>query len=365
VDGAAYPIPAPNGYTEIPVTVPLPAGSHSFVWNYHQDTGAGIAILRNIVVVGAADGIATLTDLVPCPAGQYSFDPSDSHCSLCTAGSYSGDAATACALCAENTYNPGEGQAECLPCGEGSFTEGPGKSRCVTDCTYFIGGKTYDLTNIGSVTAYDKQRQLFHINVCDVAGDYCPNSFVCIERGNGTYVEVGNSFRLVETNTSAVAKRDVNQSPFTIYFEHGTTNGCPAAGASTEIQFQCDPSGTTAGTPTFIEEDNCVYLFYWQTIYACPVCTEADYQIVKGVCDGSHRQISKTRINDCNGPLTVSVPDESCSAREFPTGAVVAVVVVFVVVVAVAAFIVWRNRRLAQRYNALIEETRSNNSGAL
>jgi len=75
-----------------------------------------------------------------------------------------------------------------------------------------------------------------------------------------------------------------------------------------------------------------------------------------GVCDGNRRQISRTRVSLCNGPLAQPFLYEKCSSHEFPTGAVVAVVVVFVVVVAVAGFIIWRNRRLSQRYNALVEE---------
>jgi len=213
------------------------------------------------------------------------------------------------------------------------------------------------------VTSFDNNRQVYYINICDVVGGSCPNSHVCVLLNDGSYVEIGDSFRLVEPNRNSsepVRTRAANQSPFSIYFEHGSTVDCPnAAGASTQIQFECDPTATST-SPTFITEDDCVYRFYWQTIYACPVCTESDYNVVTGVCDGSSRQISKTRINQCNGPLTVDVPDESCSSHEFPTGAVVAVVVVFVVVVAVAAFIIWRNRRLAQRYNSLVEETRSN-----
>jgi len=272
-------------------------------------------------------------------------------------------------VCDKNYYNPSSGQSGCLPCGEGSYTEEQGSQRCVTDCSYDIAGKTYDLTQTGGVTAYDNNRQLYYINVCDVVGGSCPNSHVCLEMSNGTYIELGNSFRLVEANTTQTTPvgrtRDASGSPFSIYFEHGSTYNCPDSnGASTQIQFQCDTTATST-TPTFIEESDCVYKFYWQTIYACPVCADSDYQTVTGVCDGSRRQISKTRINQCNGPLTINVPDEGCSAREFPTGAVVAVVVVFVVVVAVAAFIVWRNRRLAQQYATLMEETRSVNSGNL
>lgn len=86
-----------------------------------------------------------------------------------------------------------------------------------------------------------------------------------------------------------------------------------------------------------------------------------DYTIVRGVCSGGKRSMSKTRIGSCNGEAFISLPHEKCSGREVNLAVILVVVFVLVAVVAVAAFIFFRNRRLSAQYNALVEETRSSN----
>lgn len=71
--------------------------------------------------------------------------------------------------------------------------------------------------------------------------------------------------------------------------------------------------------------------------------------------------MSKTRVSPCNGEAFISLANEKCSGREVNLAVILVVVFVLVAVIAVAAFIFFRNRRLAAQYASLVEETRSAN----
>jgi len=343
-------------FAEVPVSIPLPAGSYDFVWNYHQEFGTfGVATVRNLILVGDVSGNATLASLVPCPLGQYAQDPSDPQCTLCPPGSFaSSNASTGCSVCPLNTANFIYGQSQCQTCSVGTYTKQQGSQSCVTDCVFspFAGStQTFNLTTLPTTSIYDASRRLYYINVCQPIGNVCPDAYVCVENLDGTFDEIGNSVRVIPQNASSLA-------PFSLAFDNGpATAQCPN-GTSTLVQFQCDPTANP-GYPTLVSDQGCVYTFNWLSIASCPVCSDADYQTVTGVCEGGNRQISKTRLSQCNGPSSIAVPSEGCSAAEFPTGAIVGVVIAFVVVVAIAGVIIWRNRRLSQQYNSLRERSNS------
>lgn len=60
----------------------------ALLWNYHQDSNVGIAVLRNIEILSEQDAPATVGQLVPCPAGYYSNNANDLSCSVCAPGEY-------------------------------------------------------------------------------------------------------------------------------------------------------------------------------------------------------------------------------------------------------------------------------------
>jgi len=177
---------------------------------------------------------------------------------------------------------------------------------------------------------------------------------VCHTYSYGTTLDLGRVFSFVGNNGSIDA-------PFSLSYSHGTTGQCTNSnGATTTINFICAPN-SGASSPTFVQQstDYCTYIFNWETYAACPVCTDSDYTTVVGTCSGGVRQVSKTRANNCNGPMQIIIPSQGCSATEFPSGAVAGVVVAFAAVTVTAGGVVWRNRVISRRYANLMDESRS------
>lgn len=366
VDGNIAQIPVPSSASaSVTVTYPLVVGYHELYWNYHQEGASGLATLSNIIVVGMQDGIGTLSSLYPCPAGQYSSDPTLPQCHICSAGYYSTPASTSCTPCPVNTFNTQQGMGSCVPCGQGSYTKSNASTDCITGCIYNIGSQTYNLTTLGNASVFNagSMNSYYKIDVCSVFPDdfifprTCIGAHVCQYYFDGIKLDLGRNLRIVVNNVST-------DTPFSIYFENGESEECSntTAGTTTIVNFACNPTSGES-TPQFLSKsaDLCTYQFYWENYAACPVCTDSDYQIVTGVCSGSHRQISKTRINNCNGPLSIAQPSTSCSATEIPSGAIAGIVVVFGAVVGVSGVTLWRNRVMSRRYANLMEESRSNN----
>lgn len=368
IDEYLTPLPLPPTATApLTVTYPLTTGYHELTWVYHQEGGPGLATLKNLIIVGLHNGQGTLSQPYPCPGGTFSTDPKATSCTECPAGSYSTPGSTACTLCPINTYSTNSGSATCTPCGQGSTTANAiGSTYCTTTCVFDIAGKLFNLTTLGNFSIYTSatgiNRNFFELDVCSTLGNdlsfprTCVGNHICQVYFDGVKLDVGRSFRVVPNNVSS-------DTPFSIYFEHGQTSLCSnSSGATTIINFACNPT-SGASAPIFVQQsaDYCTYQFYWQHYAACPVCTTNDYTTVLGTCSGSRRQVSSTRVNNCNGAFSLPSPTQSCSSTEFPTGGVVATVVVFAAVVSGAGVVVWRNRVMARRYATLMEDSRSSN----
>eukprot|EP00026_Physarum_polycephalum_P010080 Phypoly_transcript_10230.p1 GENE.Phypoly_transcript_10230~~Phypoly_transcript_10230.p1 ORF type:complete len:420 (+),score=51.74 Phypoly_transcript_10230:163-1260(+) len=355
IDSITIPIEVPQDASqEVTVTVPVPVGMHSLVWNYHQEAATGWARLNNISLVGVDQGVGAIS--VPCTAGLYSEDPHSKNCSFCPPGTFSPLlGSNKCAECPADTYNPREGMTECQQCDLGSTSNTTKSTQCYTTCQFTIGDDMYNLTGLpGTVTVYDRQRNQYLINVCGNVGDQCPRSHSCIIEVDNSVIETGNSFRFIPDPDNSTV------TPFSIAFEHGDL--CPGANIqrSTVINFECEVEQTTS-IPEYEEEINCSSIFTWRSFSACRKCIDSDYTTITGACNNGHRAVSKMRTMPCNGPVSTFVKNEKCSGQEFPRAAIIVIVIVFVAIVAVAGFIFFRNRRLAQRYASLVEETRVNN----
>lgn len=128
------------------------------------------------------------------------------------------------------------------------------------------------MANLSTVNVYDPRSQLyFYINICGLVGGDCA-SHVCAKGPNG-FTDIGKALKVVEIAPNST-KRASTASSYSIYFENGDSTDCPeGVTASTQIQFVCDPN-TISSSPVFLEDSDCVYKFYWQTAFACPVCTD-------------------------------------------------------------------------------------------
>jgi len=112
-------------------------------------------------------------------------------------------------------------------------------------------------------------------------------SFACQRTTHGYAVDLGSTIGFAD-------HKDENTLGLTVHLTHGKhSNGCALNGhpyRSVEIDMQCDPDGGV-GEPMSPEKTaveypltTCQYHFVWRSLYACPVCTEADRLTVKGDC---------------------------------------------------------------------------------
>jgi hypothetical protein len=337
---------------DIDVAIPLTQGHHVLKWVYHQTNGNALAYIHDMYVTGAANSILASSP-TQCPGGYFSTSNTDTSCTPCPAGTAAlGPAATECFPCGNNQYALYPGSATCTACESGSTS--PYQSViCTPQCEFTRGDLQYSLSGPFNETKSPiGAHQQFYINVCGFTTEQCPNSHSCLQT-DGQFSSAGASFRLTDPTPT------VTDSVFAVYFEHGTNENC-YQNATTIIDFFCDTAQTQDNVPVFYEQkDACTNHFTWSHISACPVCTDKDYREITGVCSGGHREVSRTRINTCNGAAVVSVPSKKCSSHEFPTGAIVAVVVVFVVLVAAALVVVIRNRMLSNMYSRLLHDTKS------
>jgi len=89
--------------------------------------------------------------------------------------------------------------------------------------------------------------------------------------------------------------------------------GCPSGSRpafprSTTITFLCNPLAGK-GFPVAVEpveEPHCRYNFMWSSLYACPLCTLDDYEVVLGPCVAGYQSknyVPKSYPNRCQGGL--------------------------------------------------------------
>jgi hypothetical protein len=359
IDGYTQNIPVidvNNAWANI--NIPLKAGIHELTFNYHQEQNGGSVSIRNMIVSGAASTWGN-SKPVPCPAGTALMNPTDQSCTPCWAGYISDtEASTTCKICPVNTYALNTGSTSCTPCEAGSYTDEEGSTVCKTNCSFNVNNNLFGLPYNSTVSTYDNSRQEYQINVCGAISNAppgCENSHVCFTNTQGQSIGFGKTFAF---SPSIPSNASADVTSFSVTFAQGpATTSCPS-GTSAYITFSCD-TYSTATSPTFVSSDGCSVNFLWATINACRTCTSADYKYVEGVCSGGHRDISETRITNCNGPASIPHDSKKCSSKEFPTGAVVAVVVVFVVVALVAVVVIVRNRYLARQYGKLLTDTRT------
>jgi hypothetical protein len=194
VDGNANTVFTSTYSQEVMVLVPLSAGSHSLVWNLHQepDLGQAVATLSNFIITGSSTGGA---QLLPCPAGTYSTQNGSIACSPCPPGTYmaSNSPSLTCVPCPVNSYSNMNASISCDACASGTFTEQPGATFCETDCTFNNG--TWNLEplwgTVGPIS--DFQHDSFYINICDIQLEgNCPATHVCLVDSNENGYDSGN-----------------------------------------------------------------------------------------------------------------------------------------------------------------------------
>jgi len=199
--------------------------------------------------------------------------------------------------------------ATCLQCGDGT-TPNADKTDCDTDgCKSTSNGRDYDLSKLerpdlmyGQILQKfpESDGHLYFLNMCtrqtslnanltcfDHNGDAI-KSFACQRTNHGYAVNLGSTIGFGPSET-----RD--GLGLTVTFSHGKhSSGCEKNGhpyRSTKIAMRCDPYAgigqpeTPADSPVEYPSHTCQYHFIWNSLYACPLCTESDHNIVKGDCN--------------------------------------------------------------------------------
>eukprot|EP01105_Mastigella_eilhardi_P023797 TRINITY_DN6058_c0_g1_i1.p1 TRINITY_DN6058_c0_g1~~TRINITY_DN6058_c0_g1_i1.p1 ORF type:complete len:1614 (-),score=341.66 TRINITY_DN6058_c0_g1_i1:49-4845(-) len=358
-------------------SVAVSAGESEFEWVFVQNpsTVTSQAQVQAITVSGLVDGSATVVD---CPAGSYS-GAAATRCERCAAGSVSANPKSSqCELCPEGMFSADAGGTMCSSCYAGTTSAQPtGSTTCVSTCVFNDTADDkfyqYDLTalstSVGPISG--PSDSTFYFNLCGLGID----GHACVDNaGNdvATHVcQVGSKTFDFGDLLEFVADPEP-ASGFSLVFHGGDADGCTSTMATREtvLSMQCSVSAG-AGSPKYLYtpvQDPCAVTFIWGSLYACPVCTPDDYEQVIGSCNDGEQQVTMIRHADCNGPASYSAPVQTCSdasGKSFPIKYVVLILicvgVVLLAMAGVIAYMVFRHRKMTQRYNKLIEDAKVDN----
>jgi hypothetical protein len=112
------------------------------------------------------------------------------------------------------------------------------------------------------------------------------------------------------------------------------------------------------------KEDECLTEMTWENFASCPICKYTDYDINLGECKNGKQTVSPIRARDCFGPQIRESTTQDCEeSLAITTPVIVSVLGVFLVVLMVVVVLFIRNKKLAERYDQLVNES-SRQSGA-
>ncbi|XP_026865487.2 endosome/lysosome-associated apoptosis and autophagy regulator family member 2 [Electrophorus electricus] len=325
-----------------------------------------MAKIYSITVMNAVDGRAAACH----PCAVESQGPG-SACVPCPAGHYIDEKSSRCQECPPNTFLSGHhiyGRAACQHCGPGSHSDQEHRL-CFSDClfTHAEPNQTlqYDFSPLGSIGSImngpsftskgTKYYHLFNISLCGQEGHgpaVCTDNvtdlsdkdatatvveaFICQStiipsEGRGFKaalssqpISLADSFlgATVEKSLSGViARPELFRNPPTsvpdvsfFYRSLQATASCEK-GRNTVVTLRCNPEQGAKGEISVPREcpagtcDGCTFYFLWESSSACPLCTEADYHHVEGVCRAGVQDTvyvwSEPRL--CSGGLSLPV----------------------------------------------------------
>ncbi|XP_042895596.1 endosome/lysosome-associated apoptosis and autophagy regulator family member 2 isoform X1 [Parasteatoda tepidariorum] len=331
----SYDIIADDSYTFNWVFQKLGIGENASIESIQND----VAKIYDITVLNTISGGAS--ECQPCPQGMETQGLLN-RCIPCPPGYYMKNSnGLECFPCPYNTFlwkAVPEGPESCKSCGPGLRSEDG--QRCYSDCrVYLFDGTIFDLTTLpmftevrGSPLFTASGTQYFHvfnISLCGSSGkpvamcknnvtyhsldpqtEEMVNSFICratvvpSQSSESRDPLVTQSVSLGDTLVGITTKHKLGnievvdefvesaEGQSDIHFFYSSTEKTQACseGRTTTITLRCDstmegngvispPSSCSDGTC-----NGCNFHFLWKTRLACRVCTESDYQIVRGEC---------------------------------------------------------------------------------
>lgn len=360
---------------------PLTKGVHRLLWVHHQNSESFRGDIRSnvseIMIVGAMSGGLTEYD---CPAGYYSIGGAAS-CTPCPPGHYTDTpASSSCQSCPAGEFTGAYGSTSCSVCGAGTYPNAASAATdCVTSCEFWANvtdpstglSRSYNysvqpLRDLGTLEVVTNLQKTFYLRVCGkigVSDSPCKTSTFSCEDDDVLHQAFNAGAILnVAPRTSSVAAASTG-----IDLEY--TNGDPTycgtnqrktilhlhchLGAIPYSQIELDPSKEDAAR-------QCEYHFNIQSEYACPQCTLADLEVIRGECESNgERKITYSPLIPCLNPP--SSHTETCAevaVNEWGILIVSAIVVFICVFLIGMAVYFWRKKTQSEhKYNLLVQET--------
>eukprot|EP01104_Vermistella_antarctica_P015929 TRINITY_DN5332_c0_g2_i1.p1 TRINITY_DN5332_c0_g2~~TRINITY_DN5332_c0_g2_i1.p1 ORF type:complete len:1839 (+),score=349.04 TRINITY_DN5332_c0_g2_i1:125-5641(+) len=362
----------------------LRAGEHSIRFVYHQELGndQGLALVRDLVILGSGDGGSI--EAVPCPAGTRAL-PDHTKCEVCPPGYFSEEGSDKCTQCDSGEVAATERTAQCLRCGSGTDSNKE-RTQCVTDnCKFTNKDKNnnkyvIDLSALASrtfgpvtVKATKSKNRNVYLNICESKAS---KNDTCIQRGGGAMpfhvcdVEEGTGYgHIIGSRLSASFGKAVTDG-VTLDLKYDSSRStalCPF-GVNTTVHFFCPLTNKNYQEFESIPESTaqlsddssatCDVKITWNTTHACRKCDEdSDYIKQEAECNDGKEIVSYIKNAPCSGPAVLRVHEGDCQwTMKFGWYLLLGAAALFLILLLGFITVSVRNRSLVQRYELLAEE---------
>ncbi|VDM92026.1 unnamed protein product [Litomosoides sigmodontis] len=378
-----------------------------------EDVTTDRAFIYRINVTNVGEQSGGASTCLQCP--KY-----NGKCVHCLAGEYITETNNECKKCPNglvlNTTSDRMGVKSCIPCGANLITYD--RIRCVSDGTTFTaegvkvfareGASYFHLYNISlltesganckeiyasseygnaslshspetkqeedntervnayicRLTAFPMQptvnvtRRRFYISPV-VIGDKI--LAITPERELNEYVKLTNQeFDNIENTTSAR-----NESPDINFFfgsSAPSTQFC-SHGVHTAVTLKCDPRQIAEPIVKLPKNcpdgtcDGCLYHIIIYSSYACPICTDQDYSVIKGECINGMQSVHTIPASYCISPTVLRKEHmEQCTTLTLRLQFLISGIILTVIILCAIIIMAYRrNRSLEYKYMKLIE----------
>ncbi|XP_059510800.1 UPF0577 protein KIAA1324-like homolog isoform X2 [Stegostoma tigrinum] len=306
----------------------------------------------------------------PCALGP---DQQSSSCVPCPPGHYIEKDTNQCKECPPNTYlsaHHAYGVEVCIPCGPGSKSD---KGKKIAICS----------DNVTDVTVQDVQSDPNELSN-SVAAFLCQSTIIPSDGRSFRTALSSQSISLadaflgatVETSVQNVTARPelfpapTNHIPDINFFYMSSlsTTSCEN-GRGTVITVRCNPGKDGKGeisVPSVCPGgtcDGCTFLFLWETVQACPLCTAADYHGIEGACKAGLQETTYVWKEPKVCIKGVKLPEKritNCEMIDFWLKAVVGIGAFTAVLLVILTCYFWKkNKKLEYKYSRLVMNANS------
>jgi len=153
-----------------------------------------------------------------------------------------------------------------------SVTSALGQGTQIDQCIFEVGGKYFDFRSISNSDAQVQQPNTpidvlytFQFNPCKPVS--VSSSSICPSGALNCQLNFGTPYKLV-ANQISLSSMVYDGTTLSVTYTGG--DSCPSYNTNRQstIKFTC---GTSAGTPTYVQEVTCAYTFSWASTAGCPL----------------------------------------------------------------------------------------------